>query len=216
MYKELINEIFDNFANTLSSRNRFLAEDGLRYIFFSEMLNIDGNTNNYILEQPYDVSITKYSSLFKSNIKNISQELDLLYSGDNEKIAFEFKYYKSNQLNDGKKNGGETKRCGAVFSDILRLNLIDKVDNRFLVYATESEMFNYKSINKLYDDLLSNDNLSFDLNDLKVFSKTFYDVAFKSFSKYPQSKTKININKCYSKQISINGKETYIFVFEIK
>ena len=213
MFK-LINKISDNFANTLSSRDRFLAEDGLRYIFFSEMLNYDKNTNNYILEQPYDNSITKYSKLFKSNIKNISQELDLLYIGEKDKIALEFKYYKKNNLNTNR-----TRKCGALFNDILRLNLIDKTIKRLLVYVTEDEMFRYKGsgiINELYSSLKLNKSTSINIKKITNCPKTFVNAldSFANIGNYPG--TNINVENLYSKKININGKDTYIFVFEIK
>lgn len=166
-----LNNVFDDFCESLKVRTEDMAEDTIRYYWYSSMAKQDGDLNKYILEEQYGVSSTIMHPC----------ELDLHYK-NNESLLFEIKFHRKTSS-----TFAHTDAAGSIFGDLLRLlHHPTNPARRLFLYVTDSEMDKYlsKGGNAYRNTLKEFYQLGIGVSKSLNFTtppKTFLASAYKSF-----------------------------------
>ena len=178
-------EMWNNFCILLKERfhNKILTtEDSVRYLFFYVLTKYDEfNPNHIILEYP-----------FKDRKK-----LDTVIENNNSKIAFEFKFHRTNSSSDPK-----TMNAGNLFSDFFRLKRFKYSHEGFRcfsIYITDTVMQNYfKNTNHIIKKwYIACDEIYLSENDFRKMPKTFLKRTNEITSCKAKIVTKKQIDKEY-------------------
>jgi hypothetical protein len=106
----------------------FTTEDSIRFTFFAAVLQSEVRPERVVLECPHPA------------IRRAKVDTVILGEDGEPNAAVEFKY---DRANPGGTNQPKPQKAGAVVADLARLLLWPEPVQRYLVYVTDREMFDY-------------------------------------------------------------------------